>query len=614
MRILRNLLSTCMLAMSLILVATAPDLPRTTLNGSEFYYYDVKKGESIYKVAKTLGVKTSDITDANPQALDGLRAGMRLYIPVELYSGNETPAASSSVKPAGETFATPQDGSVSESLRTAVTTKPKPNTVVRLVEEPEPVVVSAGTIAAASGDTIPAGMEIVSHKVKRGESLYGIARSAGMTMDEVIRLNPQASYGVSPGDELKIWQPRSTAVETTDTPAQTSPESDYRIPPYQPDYSLADGERRISETMTVPISMVDSVLEPIDTLSVAILLPFMLDRDEPTMQAKLFTEFYQGFLLASQHLNNSDTNTRIIIHAFDTSASIDTINSLMRNPEVFGANLIIAPDNEAHIASIAQQMSSETYLFNVFNVKSQLYKTYPNIIQANIPHGDLYSEAVAAFVDRFPSSTPVFLSRVDGQADKDAFVSLLKERLEADTTSYVDITFRNLLSTKDLSQLQDSVSYVFVPVSGQRSEFAKITEAVRRYAAAHPDIENHLFGYPEWITFRGEYFNRLGENNATIYTRFYAAPDEPSRVELGQEFHRVYGSRMLDAAPIQGILGYDSGCYIIQALRDNHGDFRNAPGSYIGIQSTYEFQNLVNHAIYIVNFGPNGFVDKIPLI
>lgn len=608
MNILRNILSACVLTAVFIVSAAIPDLPRVMLHGTEYYYYDVKKGESIYKVAKTLGVKTSDITEANPQALDGLRAGMRLYIPVGLYSA---PVAEVVTQPAtsGDGMTAPTDDAVSESVRTAVTTRPKPHNpsfkndtpaTVKPAEAPIPQTVAA--------ENHPEEMETVTHKVKRGESLYGIAREAGMTMDDVIRLNPHAAYGVAPGDELTLLRPKRMEA------IGQAPGTEYQMPPVDNDYSLAESERRISETMVVPVISPEDSIAPVDTLNIAILLPFMLADEEPSMQAKLFTEFYEGFLLAARKLNDAEGVPHITIHAYDTSASIDTVNALMRKPEVFNANVIIAPDNDAQIAAIAQQMSPDTYLFNAFNVKSRLYQTYPNIIQANIPHGDLYTEAVGAFINLFPGSTPVFLSRIDGQADKDAFVSGLKERLENDTCRFVDITFRNLLSTKDLAGLQDSVSYVFVPVSGQRAEFAKITEAIRRFSESRPGIGTYLFGYPEWITFRGEYFNRLGENNATIYTRFYAAPDEPQRKALEQEFKDAYGTEMLDAAPVQGILGYDTGVYIITTLRENRGDFRGNPGSYIGIQSAYEFQDLVNRAIFIVRFGPNGYVDKIPLI
>lgn len=606
-KILRNLLSAAVLTIALAAGAVSPDLPRVEINGVEYYYYDVKKGESIYKVAKLMGVSTGDITRTNPSALDGLRPGMRLYIPV----GEEAAPRSENHAPAAAPapVATP----AMEPVTQAPAPKPAETPAPAVNETPAPVVAEAAPEAVDTDAPVT-----YTHRVKRGESLYGIARAAGMTMNDVVALNPHAAYGVSPGDELTLV--KSISDDDTASSAPAAPEVE-RMEVPQPDYSLIESERNIS----VPIPVEEYVA---DTLSMAVLLPFMLESEEPTKQSQLFTEFYEGLLLAAETLGRETGVPHIVIRAYDTAASLDTVNALMADPLVRNANVIIAPDADAEIAAITAQMSPTSYLFNAFNVKSQQYKTYPNVIQANIPHGDLYGEAAEAFMDIYAGCTPVFLGRIDGHADKDAFVSMLKAKLDAAGTGYRDLTFRNLLSTKDLAELPDSLNYVFVPMSGQRSEFAKITEAIKRFAAERPERTTALFGYPEWITFRGEYYNRLGENNATIYTRFYAAPNDPARVELDNRFREAYGTPMLDAAPVQGILGYDSGMYLIKTLRENGGDFHANPGSYFGIQSAFVFPDnddtgvvradapagIVNHAIFIVTFGPEGYVDKRPLI
>lgn len=593
-RILRNILTAAVLTIGSAAMAVVPGLPRVQLHGVEYYYYDVKKGESIYKVAKTLGVTTAQITENNPQALDGLRAGMRLYIPV----GNDKPAeaADQAIAETPKAVAPVVKEAPAPEVATPVDVAPEVEVAEVETEEPE--------------DETPAAAATYTHKVKRGESLYGIARAAGMTMDEVIALNPSAAYGVQPGDEIQLPRPIS---DKDKAPAAPAAEPQF----VQPDYSLAERERQLGAASTI--------VEPeeTDTLTIAVVLPFMLEQEEVSKQAQLFTEFYEGLLLAASELNDTPGASHIVISAYDTAGSAETVDSLMRCPEVAFANVIVAPDSEEQLSLIARQMSPDTYMLNVFNVRSQLYKTYPNVIQVNIPHGDLYGEAVGAFVDLYPGYTPVFLARIDGNADKDAFVSRLKERLDGDGVGYEEIAFRNLLSLKDLKELNDSVPYVFVPMSGQRTEFAKITEALRRFSSERPDVQTRLFGYPEWITFRGDYFNRLGENNASIYTRFYVAPDSPARAELDTRFRAEYGTGMLDAAPVQGVLGYDTGMYLINALRENHGDFSANPGSYVGIQSAFSYpsrddeaaggdgvKGIVNHAIFVVTFGPNGYIDK----
>ncbi|MDE5607847.1 MAG: LysM peptidoglycan-binding domain-containing protein [Muribaculaceae bacterium] len=596
---LRNIIAAALFSVGTLLYAVSPDLPRAFVNGKEYYYYDVKKGESIYKVAKQMGVTTSEITSANPQALDGLRAGMRLYIPVV---GEPVVAA----RPSAST--------------PAPASEPAPAPVA----EPKPAVRPAPQPAPAVEESPVTGRPTVEHKVKRGESLYGIAQSAGMSLSEVLKLNPQAANGVAPGDILTLYASASAAEAPAVATENDSDDSGLSDVP-STDYSLIGSERLISQRYVEEVEPSDSVASvvPSDTLNVALVLPFMLSQEEPSKAAQLFTEFYEGFLLAARRVAEDNPSTHIIVRAYDSAMSADTVAALMREPEMAAADIIIGPDNEEQLSVIASGMSADSYLFNAFNVKSQLYKTYPHVIQANIPHGDLYAEAVDEFVKLYPGSLPVILSRYDGQADKDAFVSLLKERMDTLGRDYREITFRNLLQVKDLKDLPDSVDCVFVPISGQRAEFAKITEGIRRFAAERPELRTSLFGYPEWITFRGEYLNRLGENNATIYTRFYASAAEPARIEIEGEFKDEYGTSMLDAAPVQGLLGYDSGMYLLSTAIGNGGDFLEDPGSYIGIQSAFHYAlpaspdetlKLVNRAIFIVTFGPNGYIDKKPVL
>ena len=73
---------------------------------------------------------------------------------------------------------------------------------------------------------------------------------------------------------------------------------------------------------------------------------------------------------------------------------------------------------------------------------------------------------------------------------------------------------------------------------------------------------------------------------------------------------------MLNAIPVQGILGFDSGFYIIKALNDNARSGREFDYDYDGIQSSFNFVSplniagKVNNSLYFISFRPSGIVDK----
>ena len=72
------------LAFMLALVcASALDLPIKKVNGKIYYYYVVQKSDVIYSLPEKIGLPRKDILKYNPNAVDGVSAGMVLTVPVE---------------------------------------------------------------------------------------------------------------------------------------------------------------------------------------------------------------------------------------------------------------------------------------------------------------------------------------------------------------------------------------------------------------------------------------------------------------------------------------------------------------------------------------------------
>ncbi|MDE6086683.1 MAG: hypothetical protein K2G40_09830, partial [Muribaculaceae bacterium] len=438
-------------------------------------------------------------------------------------------------------------------------------------------------------------------------------------------------YGVSKGNILIINPDKAKAAkidviendinERNDDLAEGS--TAVRTPPQQ-DYSLVPSERRITQEYVVKAdddypytdSMDDSLFVQVpDTVNMAVILPFMLQLPEQNKNAQLFTEFYKGLMIAVDNFSSNTSGHHINLYAYDSAASNDTIASIMRRPEMARMSVIIGPDNEAQLKYISDYMTPGSVLFNVFNVRSSLWENNPSVMQANIPHSPMLEKAVSEFLNMYEEYTPVFIARIDGEADKDPFTSLLRQNLDNRGIAYEEIAFKNLLGAKDLEKLVPDSNYVFVPISGTRSEFAKFSEAIRKFGESRVTSSTRVFGYPDWITFRGEYFTRLCELEATIYTRFYYNENDPASVAFNNLYKETYGSDMLDAAPVQGVLGYDTGMYLLGLIKDYGTDFMSHLSPFTGLQSALDFTKNgnsgdVNNALLIVTFAPDGKIFK----
>jgi len=133
------------------------NLPKTSIGGIEYYYYVTGSNESVYEIAAKLGVTKDYIIKNNPDASDGITSGMTLRFPVN------------------ENDAKPQQSAVQQSK---------------------------------------------THTVEQGETLYGLAKRYGVTVEELLAANPTADKGLKIGQKLSIPNQVSTGPQAVNANEQ----------------------------------------------------------------------------------------------------------------------------------------------------------------------------------------------------------------------------------------------------------------------------------------------------------------------------------------------------------------------------------------------------------
>ena len=620
-----------------ISLAAVNELPVTTARGVKCYYYDVQPKESIYQLTSKLGVSREQIVRLNPSAADGLKPRMRLYFPVsefESAAGNRhavyaaAAGVTKHVVKKGETiYGIARQYGMSPDylaeLNPNVADGLKTGDELRIVADAElPGNPQAGS--ARADKLQPDADGYVRYTIKNGTTLYAIANGHGVTLESVLEANPDVNpVGYKAGEVLLIpvaapGQSSPAALVTVVSSAASVTEgttgSDVLLTPSDPDAGEADAS----------VSVPDAERPQ---MNVAVMLPFMLNETEQSRTTQLYTEFFKGMLMAADTLRNME-GAQVNFRFYDTASSLDTVQSILRRPEIASLDLVVAPDNHEQLTAIVDAVDSETLVFNIFAVKDEGYRSHRNVIQTNIPHDAMYERAIDAFMDKYQGVLPVFLNRNAGLADKDPFVKALKERLTAQGRDFREVNFDNSLSDDDLAAFDpDLTPVVFVPRSGSKTEFARFVRALiamRERAARPSDVT--VFGYPEWITFRGDSFNELCDLDATIYSRFFSSDTDRGIRALKERYKEIYGTEMFEAVPTQGILGYDTGRFIIDGLRqlEETGSF---PAEFNGAQSYLKLGwsgatsvdeqsgelssdgGLVNEALYIINYHPGGIVE-----
>lgn len=600
--------------------AAVKDLPVKTINGKPFHYYKVPDHETVYSVLYKLGITKDELLSSNPAVADGLKSGMILYFPQEEVSAgavSPSEAADGVVKhdvQRGETIigigrkygltvaeVIAQNPFLKDGLKTGQTLT---ITLPAGAKAPEAKAEKAPEAAPSADSEI----EMTGYLVKKGETLYSIAASHGITPADIEAANPNLGV-LKKGQVLslplrkKAAKPSAPAADTQGEPA--SPQTPQApANPDAPTVTIGTSEP-VAETPAEP-----EAVKP-QEVSVAVLLPFMLSEETPSKAAQRTTEFYKGFLLAVDSLRTS--STPVHISTFDTEDSAVKVGQILADPAMSKFSAIVAPDDAAQLALIAEfGKDNHIPVLNPFLVRDESYLYNPFMLQGNLPTKQMYAKAVDAFADRLERSVPVFVSLKGGHADKAEFVAELKKELAARSITPMEIEADGTLTASDLAGLSGDGNYTFIPLSGRQADLNRMLPAIIEWRdqAGMPLVR--LFGYPEWITYRGETLSNMHNLNTTVYSRIFADYDDRRSENLDAKFRRWYGSRMESVVPRQGLMGFDAGMFLIPYLQ-------NGTSVYDGIQNGFrivsagEGKGGYNDMLYLINFRPGGGLDKTPL-
>lgn len=538
----------------------ARPLPVVNHNGEACYEYLVRKGETIFSITRQFGIDKELFLKYNPEvAADGLKADKPVYFPTDAVSDK----------------------------------KIVPMTVEQITTE---------------GST---------HLVQKGETLYGISKRYNTTVDKLVELNPTADKGIKHGQVLILPISENVAPSTpSPTPTTSYPNVS------EQDEANSEVSSAYSEDVATDDTFANSDEEAeVREYSIALMLPLMLNAPEDDKKAAKtganYTAFLKGVLLAADKLGRY--GDKVTIYAFDTEGSDERVRTLLADERVRGCDVVVSPDAASQISMLSANKDTEYDVFNIFNIKDASHLNNSRIIQGNIDHISMYDKAIDALMQRFAGYTPVILMAEGGRNEKQEFVNAVKERYSSTPgmPQVQEITFSGNLKDSDLATLSaDTEKYVFIPVSGALAEFNRVQAALCKLKESAADSRNvKVFGYPDWIAFRLDRLEKLHSLEATIYSRFYDNPNDVDAKTFARQFQQNFGTEVRDMVPKQELLGYDTGCYLIEALRRGEGDITSSPLRYTGLQSSFDFtpatdeQGMINKALYIISYNTDGSVE-----
>lgn len=655
------------------------DLPVVMINGKQYYEYVVKKGEGELSVAKHIGLPIAEIKKYNPEVSEGLKVDQRLHFPVSAFKSHIHQATGLYLAKKGDTvygiskkFKMNPDEFLKLNPQAQHGIQPDETYKVFTAgtsAKNAPLTHNHETSKVEVNNINDARKYII----RTGETIYSIATSQGCTVEEIMRLNPgldimhyevgqeillplqstaparkvvSKSYLVKPGDTFYgIARSHGLSIEQLQdaNPGVNILKEGMalRIPDSCAEIAGLPDEMAVAQSVSVtqPIAVEDTVHEktPIvgagelpvisshrQQASIGIILPFMASSKNRSKQAKAYGDFYRGFALAVDSLKHSGREVNLFV--YDSEETPESLNAILSDSKLKSAQVIITSDNISSIETIARYADKTgAQVLNLFSTKDTTYVNHKSVLQANIPYDLMVKKALAQYLVTLERYQPVFIMQ-SGAKDKDEIIKSIESSLLALGKKPVKVHFTESLSVGNLKQLPKGTDLLFIPNTGRAAISTNILETLAKYKdeiGFESDIA--VLGYPEWIALKGAALENMHSLNTSIYSRFSSDPNDASVKELEARYQSWYGHEMPAGVPRQTLSGFDTAMYLIKALTDGSGKLTDGDSTvYDGVQMPFHFVNSenldgircagsLNDAMYILKFYPGDIIEKIVL-
>ena len=547
---------------------------------SGYFLHTVTKGQSLYSISTMYNVTMEDLIRLNPGCEKQIRAGESLKIP-------QADSGSNQGKP---TFHTIQAGETLYQLTL------KYNVTVQAICTANPGL-SASNFRIGQVISIPAQTAIQPakenlsetaaqtssgkktdwrdmHKVERKETIFSISRQYGISEEELIAANPELKKGkLKRGSFLFIPYPASKQ------PVKEAEKTPARIP---------SNEELFAQNK--------QSLKKIQTIKAAVLLPFTegKNRDEQMRMV----EYYEGFLMAVDSLKRQGVSVNL--YTYDTKGKSDVTQSILAKEEMKNMDIIFGPAHAANVKTLAEfAEKNQTRVVVPFSPEVEQVFKNPYIYQVNTPQSYLYSEVYEHFLRKFSKANIVFLDAGTGQNEKAEFIKGMKNELKTNQVAYKHISNSDTL--KILAAIDSTRENIFIPTSGKDLSLTRLIPQLTQIRRSYPNVDLHLFGYPEWQTYTQDYLASFYELDTYFYSSFYTNNLFPAAVRFTQEYRRWYSKDMANIFPKYGMLGFDTGYFFLKGLAQEGSQLENNLNrvQVTPIQTGFKFERVNNWGGFI---------------
>ena len=628
-------------------VTVVPSKTKVVIDGKSFFLHTVKPGETLYSISRAYNVLQRDLVFNNPDAFEGIKIGQELKIPVnsgETPAGNQIQSAQYiyHITEKGQTvFWLTQNYNISQEelfkynpelehsdlqAGQVVTIPKKANGAVQVAEPKKPA--------------------HVVHTVKRGETLFSIAKSYNVNLNGVFEINPELNANdprVKVGQQVKIPIEDAAPIGL---PIELSKADTIIIR-----QDLQTNNNAVTTPPQYTAFVVDDSPECAETtrkeFRIAMFLPWFLADNAPASapdsglvkgnesrfryrdgkywinpSSMNALEFYMGALLAIDSLKNQGLNAKI--YEFDTMRDTIKMAQLLRSQEMKNMDLIIGPfytDLVNQVRSFA--LENRIYYVSPVSVNAESLKNNPFLMQVNA--GEI--NTVGAMVNHISKQENKHITLIGNKSDADqtlfnAYLNRLKMTFPDSCLTVHQMRTDSLQQpTRYLKKGQMNV--IIIPSADEK--FVNIVTGQLNTSTNSYKVNLYgLASLTKIVNLDMEYLHALEFRYATA---FYIDYDNPAVQNFLRRYRKIYHTEPTLLTGLGGIssnayqfafLGYDITFYFLSALKKYGKDFGRCITNFRMplLESDFRFEKIdpysgyMNRHLDIYKYGKDYSITK----
>lgn len=429
------------------------------------------------------------------------------------------------------------------------------------------MVMAVGSASAQSVQT---------YKVKKGETIYGIARANGLTEEQLRRANPgmeSPDYVLKKGTKIII--PSAEAVAATEAAAAAD---DVR-------------ERQIRMGVMLPLHDLNG-------------------------DGRRMVEYYRGLLMACDSLKHEGIS--VDVFAWNTPDNSD-ITSVLAKAESSRCDIIFGPlysKQMDQLSAFCQQ--NGTMLVIPFSINAPQLATNRHIFQVyQDPEAQAESTA-RRLVEWFKDSHPVIVDCDDPNSTKGGFTAALRKELEGRNIGY-SLTSMKSANASFASAFSLQRHNIVVLNSARTSDLDVIFIKLKDLMASNSSIKLSLVGYPEWLALEETQQANFHKYDMHVPAPYFSGLSPQQSNQLAAKYRANFYQGMSSFYPPLALTGFDHALFFLRGLHKYGATFDGAEGrfGYKPVQAPLKFERVSNDGGYqnrtfmFVHYRTDGKIDTI---